>query len=167
MSAGAATCAQRWFVNITHALQKSYFKILFSHFFKDELEECGGPFGSSGTCKFGHFCFKHCFRNPKFAGDRCTQSFRRQDEGICVSAEEKENIEESMYIKPNLKPNSLELCFSSFADHEPNIVYRFEKGTHKFREIDFCDVEPPPPTLPPPPPPPAKKMYLLVNVPDK
>ena len=86
-------------LSILHALQKSYSKILtwyglFSYFLKGELEECGGPWGTSGTCKFDHFCYKHCMRNPKFARDTCTMDSLWQAEGVCVSAEEKEEIEQ-------------------------------------------------------------------------
>ena len=72
--------------------KKSKYKL--AHYLKDLDEKCGGPWGAMGTCKHDHFCYRMCVKNDKFLNDRCNEHFLSQAEGWCVSAAEKEELEE-------------------------------------------------------------------------
>ena len=77
-------------------------KYKLAHYLKDLGEKCGGLWGTMGTCKHDHFCYRMCVKNRDVSSsattttgyDRCNKHFLRQEEGLCVSASEKERLED-------------------------------------------------------------------------
>ena len=101
-------------------------------------------------------------KNNELKPRRCNEDFVVKIKGQCITAEEKEMLEENPGWRKKIASTIHAIISSqlSLLGIGGKDIQRFDRGPPT-RAIDMCDVEPPVTPIPP------KKMYLLVNVPDQ